>query len=730
MFVFLRCANTRRGMLLASVAMAWSAPVWAQDDVRVDEIVVTAQKREQSLQDVGVAVTAIGAKQLADFGRQSIDALTIKLPSTQVLSTGPNLTSFNIRGVSQNDFADTQEGPVAFYSDEVYIGAMGALAGQGFDLERVEVLRGPQGTLFGRNATGGLVQFVSAKPTSDVNGFVTLTVGDYGQVATEMALSGPLSDSVRGRVSFTTNNHRGFIENRIGKDLANSKFYGGRVQLEMNLSDRDTVRIKVQALRNDHEKGQNAALAITAPNADGLGQLVGPDENYYGTCPGCSLYNFKEPDNDPYTGSFQDEYVDFERTVLQSSLFYTRDMDFATLVSITDYQRLSKNYIEDSDMSPEDFLVYDTATRTTQLSQELRISSPSKGRLTWLMGLYGLHIKADGRYQIDLPYFESIYDYRSITKTTSLAAFANAEYALLDELKLITGLRYSWDEKKLDYRSKINGAAEPDINSQSYPDVAKTEKGNFSGKIGLEANPVSGTLLYLSVSRGIKSGGFATPIPPADPSTIGFKGEKLTSYEVGLKQRLFDGRATINLSGFYYTYDDYQAYTSLGLSQSLTNLDATIKGLEFEFNAKVARGLNIQTFGTYLDSKVKDVTLPSGEVTARRMPQAPKFSMGGSVNYSFALGDGTLGIQTDWKYNSSQYFSTFNAPIDYEKRYILGNVRASYAINDGTVEFAVFANNVTDKAYRVYAFENYLSFATQSYARPRWIGASVTMWTK
>ena len=292
-------------VVMASGSGAWAQASSAEAGIDPNEIVVTAQKRTQSAQAIGVAVSALGKDSLAALGRQDISALATQVPGLQVNQYSPTVTVFNIRGVSQNDFADSQEAPIAFYNDEVYISALGAIAGMTYDLERIEVLRGPQGTLFGRNATGGLVQIVSAKPTDHLDGFVTATVGSYGQIATEGAIGGPLSDTLRARLSFTTNHGGDYIKNRVGKDLGGAKFYAGRLQLAGDVGDRGKFTIKVQALRNDHDRqGGIYSHAAAIPNALGLGTFIGANENPWSTCNGCDALGYGEPDRDPFTASF------------------------------------------------------------------------------------------------------------------------------------------------------------------------------------------------------------------------------------------------------------------------------------------------------------------------------------------------------------------------------------------------------------------------------------------
>ncbi|WP_016747665.1 TonB-dependent receptor [Rhizorhabdus wittichii] len=713
---------------LALLAGTMLAPAAAMAQGADDEIVVTAQKREQKLQDIGLSVTAIGGAMLDSVGRQDMTALAAQVPGLQVAQYSPTITVFNIRGVSQNDFADSQEAPIAFYNDEVYVSALGAISGQMFDLERVEMLRGPQGTLFGRNATGGLVQVITKRPTRELEGYAQLTVGSYGQIATEGAISGPLSERVRARLSFTSDHHGGYIENRIGRDIGNARFYGGRLQIEADVGDSGTLLVKLQGLRNDHETSGGLYSHVAAGfDADGLGFKLGPNDDFWGTCGGCDAFGYKEPDNDPFTGSF-DRIGFFDRKYWSATVRYEQDFGGAKLTSITDYQDLRKRFGEDSDMSPVHIFHYDTAQDLYQLSQELRLSGDTD-RFTWLAGIYGLKIRTDNDYQIDAaPVLGLLENYGGRQKTDSVALFGQVEYKATDQISLTVGGRYSWDRKTYDFAHAENGVQDFVFNRTTNPGLAKQTFKNWSGKVQVDYRPTDDVLLYAGVNRGTKSGGFGVQaFTPIDPTTLPYDQEVLTNYEAGFKLTLLDRKVTFNGAVFHYDYKDYQAFTLQGLSQIVANVPARVTGVETELVLRPARGLMLSGFLTWLDTKVKGITLPSGRVADRDMPQAPKWSIGGMARYAFPVGPGQLALQTDWKYDSSLYFSTFNAPIDREPSRIVGNARISWSSDDDHWTLAAFANNLTDKKYRIYNLDLSASFgfANQAYARPRWFGGSV-----
>src|SRR5271166_453259 len=244
-------AAAMRACLTAAVLSGpWAVCLAADtgETSKLEEIIVTAQRREQNLQDVGTSVTAFDASSLERLGLKDVTDIVGQTPGMQFNQYSATVTVYNLRGVSQNDFSDHQEAPIAVYSDDAYIANTGALAGSLFDLQRVEVLRGPQGTLFGRNATGGLIQYVSKQPTDDPEGYVEVTVGNYGLIQTEGAVGGALSDRVDTRLSFSTSDRDGYITNRIGASINNQKQYAGRLQFKIKPSDDGEILIKLDAI--------------------------------------------------------------------------------------------------------------------------------------------------------------------------------------------------------------------------------------------------------------------------------------------------------------------------------------------------------------------------------------------------------------------------------------------------------------------------------------------------
>jgi iron complex outermembrane receptor protein len=264
----MKATSPIRSTVAISVALALSGVSHA---ATLEEIIVTAQKREQDLQDVGVSITAFTGDQMEALGwDNSLDVADQTPGLTTTSNTGDpgNIALFSIRGVSQLDFAEGQEAPVAIYRDEAYVSSPGASGAPTFDIQRIEVLRGPQGTLYGRNATGGLVHFISNKPTTEFEGDVGVTAGDYGQVGVTGVLSGPLSDTVQGRLAFYSNQDDGYIKNRVGKDMRADDTMSVRGMLNFDIGDSSSLLLIGQHTKLDTTGGVYNSVASTGAGSD------------------------------------------------------------------------------------------------------------------------------------------------------------------------------------------------------------------------------------------------------------------------------------------------------------------------------------------------------------------------------------------------------------------------------------------------------------------------------
>jgi iron complex outermembrane receptor protein len=730
----LKVAAAGAGLMWLASASAQNGPdASAPTADTLEEVVVTAQKREQSLQDVGTSITAIDGATLAKRGISDVTSLASQVPGMQFNQFSPTITVFNLRGVSQNDFTDHQEPPVAAYSDDVYVASMGALAGSMFDLDRVEVLRGPQGTLFGRNATGGLIQYISAKPRFDDEGNITVTGGNYGTFNTEGALNAKMSDALALRLSFETDHHDGYVENFVGPNLENLNQYSGRLQVLFKPSDQGEVLLKVYGTANDDMTG--AGYSWWSPShadATGRGAVISNTStancpNLDGGCtPGGDISGYKNTSTSPFGGSFAYPGF-FNRTVGGTTLHVNWNFDDFSLTSVSDYQHLAKHYGEDSAESTNPILGYYTDQRFGQWSEDLHLNG-TVGHLNWIGGVYFLNYHMfDHDTVTAAPLIGGLSEAQYTMTTNSEAAFGQLEYAFSDHWTGIVGARYSNDQKTNDYYF-TNPPQMPTAYNPSTDPSAKEDFASGTGKVELDYKLDRESMFYGSVNRGAKPGGWTAPVSGVvDTAILPFKQETLTSYELGEKVTLWDGRARLNSAVFYYDYQNYQGFFFVGIANIVKNVNADVKGAEVEFSWIPFHGGNLEVGVSRLDAMAKDVPLPAGGITDTFMPQAPNWSINASASYEWSIPTGKLSLETDAKWNDWQYLELINAPADYEPAYVVTNARLRYSSNDGHWDVSTWVKNLADRWYRVYGLDlSSLGFEQSVYGPPRTFGATVT----
>ncbi len=731
---------------------AWSTTLAAEaaDTGRLAEVIVTAQRREQNLQEVGTSVSAFDSNTLESLGLKDVTDIAGQVPGLQFNQYGATVTIYNLRGVSQNDFSDHQEAPVAVYADDAYIASTGALAGTLFDLQRVEVLRGPQGTLFGRNATGGLIHYLSRQPTDSPDGYLQVTGGNFGTFESEGAISGPLTDRVSARASFATTTHEGYISNRIGHSINDQRQYAGRLQFKFKVSDQGEVLVKLHALTNDNETAGNYSWAASVPDATGRGVFA----------PGATdLGGYMNPSSDPYQQSENRRGL-LNRTVWGANVHVNWNFGGVQLVSVTDYLKLQKRYGEDSDISPNYIFNYDTGAHYRQFSEELRLSGTS-GALHWIAGLYYLNYKTTNFEFTSLPdaipglpFPVGIGDATLELKTSSPSIFGQLEYDFGSHWTGIVGARYTSDDKEYVYHYTCDVCGPPDnvsppggfpyaltySTAAGFPDAKKSYH-IPTGKLELDYKFNRDVLVYGSVNRGAKGGGWSAPssgyvnVSPAYTQATGvpllnmrYNDERLTSVELGLKSTFWDGKARLNAAVFHYDYKNYQGFFLDVVTQIVENIDATVKGGEIEFAVAPVHGMNLQLGISRLDTRADNVPTPFGAVITSQLPQAPHWSVNAVARYEWPALGGHLSAEVDGKWNAEQYLELENAQVDLEPAYALANARFGYASGNGRWDVSAYVRNLANKYYRVYNLDlsAFLGINQSVYGTPRLYGATFT----
>jgi iron complex outermembrane receptor protein len=739
-----RTARSFPPALLAAAVAAASLPAPALAADVLETVVVTAQKRQQDSQDVGIAITALSGDQLNALGYTNAQEIAQFAPGVvAVQPNGEGNYSFSIRGVANNDLTTNVESPVAVYVDDVYVSQMSGTGFLLFDVASVEVLRGPQGTLFGRNATGGLVHYTTVKPQQQYEAFGRITYGSYDQVKVQGAINVPLGERAAARLSLATHQNSGYIENRVtpGQNLNNANEYGGRLQLSFDPTERLSLLFNIRGYEQDIRTG--LFEYISAVDGGGIPTPGQPNPIFNG---------YIDEDGDAWAGDYDFTGHNIAE-VFGGTVTGTLDLGRWEVTSITDYQTVYRDYIEDTDATPYDFYNYFQTNDARQMSQELRVAGEID-RWNLVGGLYYLDIESDdstGGIAVGM------YDYYGITSpdypangdrtpsssaTESFSVFGQAEYALTDKLTLIGGLR--WIDETRDFRSQRQEIQWPDgARSGLNPDAnvvevvtafdpAPRDFSLWAGRLQANYLATDSMLLYASFNRGVRSGGFSQP--PSDPTStllvdealLSYDPETLDSFEVGIK---WDptARLRVNAAAYRYDYQDYQAYTNFpgALGSATVNGQATNQGFELEVTAAPTDRLEFRLGAGHADVEVTDVIGFEGQTLTS--VNTPEWNVNGLVRYEHPIADSRLVVQADFSYMSEHYFGLDVTPAVTEDGYTVVNGLIGWFPNDDRWNLTLQVKNLFEEEYLVQTFDltDWIGMIEHYYNRPRW--ASLTL---
>ena len=701
-------ATSVLALMLATGVSAQTAEA-AADTATEGEIIVTAQKRSESLRNVPISITALTGDTLAASGIQDTERLSTLTPGLIVQRSV--VGKISIRGVGNENYTISGDPGVAVHSDGVYIARAAAGLFDLFDIARVEVLRGPQGTLYGRNATGGVINVLPNTP--DPSGLHASAAGEYGKYdyfRIEGMVNAPLGGGWAGRVAGLYSKRDGFTKNtnadasRRGFDSFDSKdIWAVRGQIAYDGDSPLKARLSVEYLNDDSNlpayKYLNRPNAL--PTADfggfGPGDLRTVNQGIELQIPGASR------------GVGSDADV-FKTNQFGASLHLDYDFGNVTLSSISGYRDTKFNYLDDGDGSDVFYVNYIQQDKSKQYSQELQLSGKF-GSIDWLLGGFYFHetgnsfIALPFTFGFNLPFFIQI---DGTAKTDAVAGYGELRWQATDRLKLTVGGRYAHEKRAAKYRYEVNFGA-PFVQT---PDLEATFNA-FTPRFVVDFRATDRVNLYASATRGFKSGGFnLLAVQP------GFNPEKVWSYEAGFKSTFAGGKGSLNGNVFYYNYKDIQVGQIVNLSSVLTNAaKATVKGAEIEFLARPVPALEIGATLAYLDAKYDrfctgDPTRPSAPVNANcsaanpidlagnRFPRAPEWTVTTSAQYTADLGNAsTLMLRADLRMQSLTYFTQFNRRLVSQPAYEVANARVTYTLPGGRFSIGGFVNNIFDTTY-------------------------------
>jgi iron complex outermembrane receptor protein len=713
-----------RSTLAATIALFAAVPALADQPAgqsdRIEEITVTAQKRVENAQDVPISVSALDGQTLKELGVRSSDEISEFLSNLQIIS---------IRGIGLNDFNTNNAGPNGVYVDEVYMSSPASQTFQTFDLDRVEVLKGPQGTLYGRNTTGGAINYISAKPTDDPYALVHTSFGSFNTWETDGVVSGPITDQIKGRLAFQHDQSDGYMENLAnGKTENGANDYAARGIIDARLSDALTLEWNLHMGRVDTrptEYRQVGTLSNPFTQCANAAILAGQCTDIYGYKAPSGFYqgNYNRDQNlrvDDYGTSLRADYA----------------LADVTLTSITAFEYTNKYHPEDSDAEPLDLLEIDYGVKSKTFTQEFRAAGGGE-TYHWLGGVYylneDLNQNQTSRALIDLDqvYFPGIGDGNALIgsgistqRTAAYAAYGQTDFQIIDRLKLTVGGRYTYEHKAFDtiglLSTETNGAFPPQTPLYDAKENLSNSAANW--RVALDYKLSDQVMVYASIATGFKSGGFNGGFLDTNPANDvrqlqPIKPEKVTAYEVGFKTDLFDKRLRLNGAAFYDDYSDMQVFNLVPAQtagalpvQVLDNApSATIEGIELEAEAKpfshFTTGLNIGLLQTQMGRFISGLgTSDVEDFTGHRLPLAPKFNAQALAAYTIDMpNDDMVRAETSFSYRSKQFFDVRNDPLLTQAGYWLLNARIAYMTNDGHWEFAAFGKNLTGTKYLNYA---------------------------
>jgi len=740
----------------------------SNDEAALDEIIVTSQKREQSLQVTPVAVTVFGGDDLNALGIFDIKGISEFTPGFSMGEFNPGQTQLYIRGIGSNEDSAGGDQSVVVFVDDIYISRSAGQDVDLFDIERVEVLRGPQGTLFGRNVVGGAISIVTKRPTDDPEFALEASVGSFDLMTLRGRASGPLAKNLYGKISFSSRSRGGYLENHIVDypELVVGPAAEATLKDKVRKVNRDSINAGLRWVPSDTLEVNFDAKFHTVDEDGAVRHAIEGESSVWLFRADSQLIPNYANDS---LAVLQDDVGYYTSSIWSSSVRIDWNIsDNIELTSISAYRDVDTLNNEAGGfggsrelgllrLAAGAFISFSGglqyADESQTFSQELRLASSGDGRLQWTGGLFFL--KDDARRAesntisvIFGPVAENnpgnspaITD--SINETTSYAAFGQLEYDLTDAFSVIVGGRYTKDEKRNFHDFTSNVTTGPDFTS-----VAKADWGEFTGKVGLNFQINDDAFLYGTIAEGYKAGGWGPGAAETiEQATIPFRPESATMYEIGAKTEWIDKRLRLNLAVFRTDYEDIQILQllvpesdppdSLGIIITQNAGAAEIEGAELEFTAMLLDNFLVQGSYTYLDAVFTDFFSPPGfrpplgaDSSSRignYLRNAPVNSYNIMARYSLPLDNGSeWRLQASYRHKDKAAQDPDNVPYAFVPAYDMTDLRATWVGADGNLELSAWVNNVFDEDYFLHAFPA-VGDGIAVAGPPRMYGATVTL---
>ena len=702
----------------------------------IGDIVVTARKRNERINDVPMSITAATGETLARQGVTQIADLQKISPGFSFQPSQYGNPVYNLRGIGNLDDSIAAAPTVSIYQDQAPIPFSVMSQGVSYDVERVEILKGPQGTLFGQNATGGAINFIANKPTRDFAAGLDLTGGNFDTVNVRGFASGPITNTLAARVAVAIDKRGDWQRSvtRPNDSLGQRSFWAGRFLLDWNPSDRLRFNLNVNGWLDDSDS-QAAQFLFYSPTKPASAGGYTDLEPFLSTFP-------RAPDNARVADWNPNTRLKRHDNLWQATFRGEFDIsDAVTLTSLTAYSRFNRDFPIDVDGTPVNNLLMNVLGKIESFSQELRLNGAfADNRIKWMVG---------ANYQRDQSHTNNRFtftasnsgvgpfrysgadgDYSQDVKTKGI--FGSLDVGITDTLTAQGSIRYTKSTNDFvgclrDYgdgalatafsivagRPIAPGGCITINAANGTPELirSKLDEDNVSWRAGLDWKPIDGTLLYANVTKGYKAGNYPTPPAIFSPQLDPIPQEELLAYEVGFKQALFGRTVQLNGAGFYYDYTNKQISGfrpgPFGNLPSFVSIPkSSVRGAELSVSWRPMEGLTINAGGAYVDTKVDRDFLtndPFGNlvnVKGEHFPTTPKWSGTADVEYRFPVsGEAQAYVGVSPRYRSSAVAAFGGDPNFVIKSYTLLDLRAGVELADGRWRAEVWGKNVTDKFY-------------------------------
>ena len=695
-----------KSLIAIAVASALVPTASAQSGAVLEEVIVTARKVQESMQDVPVAVSSLSERFVKDLNIRSVAQTLDFIPGATYISSSPGEQTFSIRGVSSGAEGASADSGVLVMVDNEVISRDFMRSSAMYDVQRVEVLRGPQGTTYGRNSTGGVIHTLNNTPSQESSGSLALDVGNYGYYGIDGYVNGALSDTVSGRLSGRYSDREGYSEDALtGDDLDAWEDTALRGQLLFDASEELSVLVRAHWSDEDGDNpSPRKALDASLPDIFRFDPPAAP---------------YAELSSDPWKVQNSDDLY-YERNIWGLSAEVHWEIGGLNLTSLTTYRDADDEVRVDLFGTPRDMVVQNSENDATTWSQEFRLDNAGSGsKLTWVVGAFFLgeeHERSERKEILTgviavtplVPIVDpgepwtTTQDFDQSNETDSIGLFGEVSYNLTENTALAVGGRYSYDEKSYDVFHTADGPASILLIDEPVVETSISEDWDaITGKVSLTHHFSDSTMIYASFSTGYKSGGFNPEPPTLEAAETPFDEETVQTFEIGAKTQWLEDRLRVNVTAFDSTYDDIQAefFSASGATIIENVAEASILGAELEVTWLVTDNFSLMGSTAIYDHEYENfIDADGNDLSGNPIANVPDWTLNLSAIYSVPLKSGDLDFRVDYRNRDDIYDDAdTNKDTGVRPGEEIVHARVAWTSSDESWNVALWGKNLTDQ---------------------------------